>query len=445
MTINSPPYLTSGLALFLLYWVAGCAGNFEHVDLDPKGVGFQSAIPKAGTRVVVWGNHAAAVDEASMWLHQQGLTVLDRTRLQQGFNKKEARLTGSSKDWAHILEAGDKVGADLVTFVEVSNIKGGQKFSLSQVRSAPSFALTVEIRGVKPKTGEIVTKSKAWQSSPTKDTDMLIEDLTARALDWAWKPAPTEFKVIASPKKEVQQVDENREKLPPTLSSGGLPRKENFTGNGSEKPLSIVETQDKNHESRNDKISVNEKPGSVISSQTATGNQARQVIPLAQSPSLSLPNEKEEIHVKATTGPELKFPASTEMETRSMSSNEIDSANQDELESYSESEPSSDFSSDEVGPQVASGALSILYTPVKIIYAGLGGIFGGFAYVLTGGEKETTDAIWAASIEGDYYLTPAHLKGETPLRFVGPSSEQPDGKDLDSLDPFIAHSSAAPE
>jgi hypothetical protein len=72
-----------------------------------------------------------------------------------------------------------------------------------------------------------------------------------------------------------------------------------------------------------------------------------------------------------------------------------------------------------VGLQVASGALSILYTPFKIVYAGLGGLFGCLAYAVTGGNEQVAHSVWDASIGGTYWLTPDHLQGNEPVRFKG--------------------------
>ena len=80
------------------------------------------------------------------------------------------------------------------------------------------------------------------------------------------------------------------------------------------------------------------------------------------------------------------------------------------------SESSEDSS---LGLQVASGALSILYTPFKIVYAGLGGLFGCLAYAVTGGNEQVAHSVWDASIRGTYWLTPDHLQGNEPVRFKG--------------------------
>ena len=70
---------------------------------------------------------------------------------------------------------------------------------------------------------------------------------------------------------------------------------------------------------------------------------------------------------------------------------------------------------------LGSGLLTIVYLPVKIVYATLGGIVGGFTYGLTGGDLGTAQSVWEPSFYGTYVITPDHLKGNEPVRFYGPS------------------------
>ena len=71
---------------------------------------------------------------------------------------------------------------------------------------------------------------------------------------------------------------------------------------------------------------------------------------------------------------------------------------------------------------VGSFFLTLVYTPVKLAYAILGGIIGGFTYGLTGGDLETAQSVWEPSVYGTYVITPDHLKGNEPVRFVGVSA-----------------------
>ena len=71
------------------------------------------------------------------------------------------------------------------------------------------------------------------------------------------------------------------------------------------------------------------------------------------------------------------------------------------------------------GMGMASFGVNVLYMPAKVVYATLGGLTGGFAYVLTGGNFEVADKVWAPSLGGNYVVTPAHLRNEETLYFSG--------------------------
>ena len=63
------------------------------------------------------------------------------------------------------------------------------------------------------------------------------------------------------------------------------------------------------------------------------------------------------------------------------------------------------------------------YMPVKTIYAIGGGITGGFAYALTGGDYQTASNVWERSLGGTYVLTPSMIRGEQPINFAGSGSD----------------------
>ena len=70
--------------------------------------------------------------------------------------------------------------------------------------------------------------------------------------------------------------------------------------------------------------------------------------------------------------------------------------------------------------------VNILYMPVKVVYATLGGITGGFAFILTGGRLETGKAIWVPSMGGTYVVSPSMLRGEDPIYFSGTTEDDRD-------------------
>ena len=70
--------------------------------------------------------------------------------------------------------------------------------------------------------------------------------------------------------------------------------------------------------------------------------------------------------------------------------------------------------------------LTFPYGVAKILYAAVGGIVGGFTWALTWGDVETAKLIWEPSFYGTYVITPDHLRGEEPIRFMGvPPYEDP--------------------
>jgi len=84
----------------------------------------------------------------------------------------------------------------------------------------------------------------------------------------------------------------------------------------------------------------------------------------------------------------------------------------------------SESSPRESGLQAASWLATVPYGAVKVVYALSGGIVGGFAWVLTGGNTAVAEAIWISSMTGDYIVQPQNLTGEKSLHFAGESSDK---------------------
>jgi hypothetical protein len=84
----------------------------------------------------------------------------------------------------------------------------------------------------------------------------------------------------------------------------------------------------------------------------------------------------------------------------------------------SEAAPSEDVWS-QVGWGALTGLSNLLYFPAKLVYAGLGGLTGGLALGLTGGDMSTAESIWEPSLKGDYFLTPSMVQGQDPISFAG--------------------------
>lgn len=78
----------------------------------------------------------------------------------------------------------------------------------------------------------------------------------------------------------------------------------------------------------------------------------------------------------------------------------------------------------DAGMGVAAVFTNIFYIPAKVCYAVLGGVTGGLAFVVTGGNSDVANQIWVPSLGGDYVLTPSKLQGDEPIFFSGLSERE---------------------
>lgn len=73
----------------------------------------------------------------------------------------------------------------------------------------------------------------------------------------------------------------------------------------------------------------------------------------------------------------------------------------------------------DAGLGVATVVANLFYVPAKLVYAIVGGVTGGLAYVVTGGSEAVAESVLAPSVGGDYVLSPDMLAGRKPIRFSG--------------------------
>jgi hypothetical protein len=73
----------------------------------------------------------------------------------------------------------------------------------------------------------------------------------------------------------------------------------------------------------------------------------------------------------------------------------------------------------ELGYGVGAVAASVIYSPLKVTYAGLGLVTGGLGYLLSAGRSDVANNIIFPAVKGNYIITPNHLKGLEPVIFVG--------------------------
>ena len=77
---------------------------------------------------------------------------------------------------------------------------------------------------------------------------------------------------------------------------------------------------------------------------------------------------------------------------------------------------------DDAGWGVLTVLSDAVYMPVKVVYATLGGLTGGLAFLCTGGDFQTAETVWVTSMGGTYVITPPMLRGEEPITFAGSPS-----------------------
>ncbi|MBI3767919.1 MAG: hypothetical protein HY271_05405 [Deltaproteobacteria bacterium] len=81
------------------------------------------------------------------------------------------------------------------------------------------------------------------------------------------------------------------------------------------------------------------------------------------------------------------------------------------------------------GIGVGTVFVDLVYMPVKVVYATLGGLTGGFAFLLTGGNLDVASAIWRPSLGGTYVVTPSMLRGDDQIYFSGSADDAETSRD----------------
>ena len=338
----------------------GCAGGPNGNEAYKKE-GFQVTQPSPGTKVVVRGNHLAAVNQALGWLNDHQLLVVNRQVVQNEGVPEFASRNGTEGQ-AQALGGARKVGATLVVFVHVDETSLNSTKEPVSDGSLPMNNVVVDVRGMNTGAGEVVFEGKAWSSAPVVVSEGVIQDLTILALEQAWQ------KPGASPSTQ-QEVKAESPSDPPTSQMA---------------PVAVDSASSPTTTQSATVLLDSPNPGAATQSEPG--------LPTEMAPE-QVTHVTEPVAEEGTPASDLAAPV------------------------VAENSGNSDDSS--LGLQVASGALSILYMPFKVVYAGVGGLFGGFVYLLTGGNEPAAQSVWDASLKGTYYLTPDHLQGNEPVRFKG--------------------------
>lgn len=336
----------------------GCASTPTEHEVF-MGEGFQASLPKPGARVVVWGNHEGAVTRTLGWLQDHQILAIDPSLIEKKLTDPRFERRTRMEQETQVLTAAQSLGIPLVVFAHREDSQFGQEFDLMNFGHKRTKIIAIEIRGMKAETGDVVFGAKAWNSEPLVESEQLVQNLTTFALQKSWNEPNRPLPL----QQEVAQPKPQQEQV--TV----------FTSSSDEMPPALETSK-----------AESDRP-----------------LPLQEEVAQQTPQQEEVSGASSSYTAEMPYtPETSKSETL-------------EPLASDEEEPS-------LGLQVASGALSILYAPFKVAYAGLGGIMGGLAYLLTAGNEQVAQSIWDASIQGTYWLTAKHLQGEEPIHFKGESS-----------------------
>lgn len=73
----------------------------------------------------------------------------------------------------------------------------------------------------------------------------------------------------------------------------------------------------------------------------------------------------------------------------------------------------------QLGWGMAALGANLGYVPAKLVYALLGGVTGGLVYILTVGNSDVVERVWAPALGGTYVLSSDMLRGDDPIYFSG--------------------------
>jgi hypothetical protein len=74
---------------------------------------------------------------------------------------------------------------------------------------------------------------------------------------------------------------------------------------------------------------------------------------------------------------------------------------------------------------LGAGICTLVYTPLKVVYALTALPMSGLVYIWSVGDTEMAGRVMRSGTQGNYVITPQHLRGREPLDFVGEADEGP--------------------
>ena len=87
----------------------------------------------------------------------------------------------------------------------------------------------------------------------------------------------------------------------------------------------------------------------------------------------------------------------------------------------------------EAGIGMGTAVASLIYAPIKLVYAFGGLIVGGLAWAFSGGDANVASVVLTPSLRGDYVVTRAQLTGKQEIEFFGRRPEYRSDDDWDVM------------
>ncbi len=169
-------------------WLAmsGCATEPRALRIVTSGSHVPQtdlAKPKESRRYVVWGNHAGMVGWLTQKIISEGVSIVERARLQDVLNEQKIRLTHTADDETDILRVGKLIGATHILFAEAT-VRPDTRHGavITPAFGGASYAgtvyhLGVTIRVVRVDSGEIRLSGTAQYTLPVNDPEVGIKTL----------------------------------------------------------------------------------------------------------------------------------------------------------------------------------------------------------------------------------------------------------------------------
>jgi len=87
----------------------------------------------------------------------------------------------------------------------------------------------------------------------------------------------------------------------------------------------------------------------------------------------------------------------------------------------------------EAGIGMGTAVASLIYAPIKLVYAFGGLIVGGLAWGFSGGDSNVASVVLTPSLRGDYVVTREQLTGKQEIEFFGRRPEYRTDDDWDVM------------